>query len=182
MEKETDGHTVHKKPLTLTTLRMTNMEEEMDWHKARMGSLILLHRRIKQTSPQWTVHAVNELFCCSPGIMGGPMNISCCPSRGMTGGIMYAEDVCRYAYTKTPELTSRTKTSKWYQPAATRCRSIPTSWVRLVTFAAKTLGVALQLCVFLCVLSAIHVFLMAVLKEHLIVLSLLRTRKTSPPR
>ena len=115
MEKETDGHTAHKKSLRLTTLRMTNiMEEEMDGHKACMGSLKLLHRRIKQTSPQWTVHAVNELFCCSPGIMGGYMNISCCPSRGMTGGIMYAEDVCRYAYTKTPELTSRTKTGKRY--------------------------------------------------------------------
>jgi hypothetical protein len=53
MEKETDGHTAHKKSLTLTTLRMKNiMKEELDGHKARMGSLKLLHRRIKQTSPQ----------------------------------------------------------------------------------------------------------------------------------
>ena len=40
MDKETDGHIAHKKSLALTTLRMTDiMEEEMDGHKARIGSL-----------------------------------------------------------------------------------------------------------------------------------------------
>ena len=66
------------------------------------------------------------------------MNISCCPSRGMTGGIMYAEDVCRYAYTKTPNSPLEQRMASDTQSPATRCCSIATSSVSLITSAAKT--------------------------------------------